>query len=340
MAFFVRCKLLEQDFGDAVVHGIAVLGRFEIQGASFDLGRMFDAAKGVATATTDIPEKQEIATGRDVAGTVLGAAPLVNDAALQGYVNRVGRWIASQGERPDLPWRFGVVDTMGINAFAAPGGYVLITRGLYETLDNESQLAGVLGHEIAHIIKRHHITVMQNQGWLQAGSSVGQAFVGRRGGVGGAVAEHAVSNLGEIFTKGLDKSAEYEADHLGVVLAARAGYSPGGLIEVLRKLQSRAGEPSLALLFATHPHPGERLDKLGEVMKPRSGNLPSGIEPPLRAVSAGAPARRAGAAAPAAARAMQEEARQPAAAAESEAAPQSGGLPINPGNFLRGLIGR
>jgi predicted Zn-dependent protease len=309
--------------------------------ASFDLNRLFDAGRGVMTATTDIPEKQEIATGRDVAGTVLGAAPLVNDPALQNYVNRVGRWIASQGERPDLPWRFGVVETAGINAFAAPGGYVLITRGLYEVLENESQLAGVLGHEIAHIIKRHHITVMQSQGWLQAGTSLGQAAVGRRGGVGGAVGEQVAANLGEILTKGLDKGAEFEADHLGVVLAARAGYSPSGLVDVLRKLQSRAGEPSLALLFSTHPHPGERLEKLGEAMKPRMGELPAGMEPAIQAISAGPGSRgRAATAAPAGVRSMQEERREapPAAAA----APQGGGsgLPVDPAGFLRGLIGR
>jgi predicted Zn-dependent protease len=308
--------------------------------ASFDLNRLFDAGKGVMTATTDIPEKQEIATGRDVAGTVLGAAPLVNDAALQTYVNKVGRWIASQGERPDLPWRFGVVETAGINAFAAPGGYVLITRGLYEVLENESQLAGVLGHEIAHIIKRHHITVMQNQGWLQAGTSLGQAAVGRRGGVAGAVGEQVAANVGEILTKGLDKGAEFEADHLGVILAVRAGYSPNGLVEVLRKLQTRAGEPSLALLFSTHPHPGERLEKLTEAMKPRMGDLPAGIEPAIQAIAAGPASRGRASAAPAGVRSMQEEPRE--AVSAPAAAPQGGGsgLPIDPAGFLRGLIGR
>lgn len=311
--------------------------------ASFDLGRALDAVKGLAAAGTQIDEKQEIQIGREIAGTVLGAAPLVNDADLQRYVNRVGRWIASQSERPDLPWRFGVIETLGVNAFAAPGGYVLVTRGLYEILDNESQLAGVLAHEIGHILKRHHVSVMQKQGLLQAGTSVGQVAAGSRGGVGGAVREHVVANVGEILTKGLDKSAEFEADHLGVVLAARAGYNPYGLVEVLHKLQARAGEASLALLFSTHPHPGERLSNLGELIQPRLATLPTGQEPALRPIAVAAPAARAGAkpAAPAGVRALDQEGQgsftPPAPAGPSGS---GGGLGIDPGGLLRGLIRR
>ena len=112
--------------------------------ASIDLGRIFDVGRDLRTATTGLDEPEEIAVGREVAGRTLGAAPLVADPELQAYVNRVGRWIAMQTERPDLPWHFGVLDTASVNAFAAPGGYVLVTRGLYEMLDTESQLAGVL----------------------------------------------------------------------------------------------------------------------------------------------------------------------------------------------------
>ena len=117
--------------------------------ASIDLGRIFDVGRDLRTATTSLDEPEEIAVGREVAGRTLGAAPLVADPELQAYVNRVGRWIAMQTERPDLPWHFGVLDTASVNAFAAPGGYVLVTRGLYEMLDSESQLAGVLGGGVA-----------------------------------------------------------------------------------------------------------------------------------------------------------------------------------------------
>lgn len=315
----------------AAVFGVTV--GVAVQAASFDLNRGFDALRGVATAVTPVDEKQEVSVGRNLAGTVLGAAPLVNDPALQSYVNKVGRWIASQSERPNLPWHFGVIDTSGINAFATPGGYVLVTRGLYDLLENESQLAGVLGHEIAHIVKRHHITVMQKQGLLQGLSSGAQAAAGSRG---GAVGDQLAGAFTEILTKGLDKDAEYEADHLGVVLAARAGYTPYGLVEVLHKLQARgANDSSLALLFTTHPAPGDRLGKLGTLMTPRIAMLPAGQEPRIQTVSADVPAApaRTEAAIPAGARGLQDPGAAPTQPSGSKGGFDAGGL-------LRGIMGR
>src|SRR5438128_1407145 len=95
--------------------------------------------------------EEEVRIGRHLAANLLGAAPLVRDEPLQAYVNRVGRWVASQGERPELKWYFGVLETEDVNAWALPGGYVFVTKGLYRLLASESELAGVLGHEIAHV---------------------------------------------------------------------------------------------------------------------------------------------------------------------------------------------
>lgn len=305
--------------------------------ASFDLNRAFDAVRGFATAATDIDERQEIAIGREVAGTVLGAAPLVDDPALQSYVNKVGRWIALQSERPDLPWRFGVIETHGVNAFAAPGGHVLITRGLYEMLDNESHLAAVLGHEIAHIIKRHHVSVMRKQGLIQGLASGAQAAAGSEGNL---IRDAAAGLISEGLIKGLDQSAEYEADQLGVVLAARAGYNPYGLVDVMQKLQARAGDASLGLLFSTHPHPTQRLAELEQVITPRMASLPEGLVPELYAVSAKPSGRaRAPAQAPANVRAMQREEQGGASTGAAQPA-QGNPLGIDPGSLLRGLMGR
>ncbi len=301
--------------------------------ASIDLGRIFGAGKDLATAAAGVDEKEEIAVGREVAGRTLGAAPLVPDPGLQSYINRVGRWVAAQTERPDLPWHFGVIDTASINAFAAPGGYVLITRGLYEILDSEAQLAGVLGHEIGHIVRRHHITVMQKSAAISAGSQLAQA----RG--SSLLASNLIGTGAEMFARGLDKSAEFEADQIGIVLAARAGYNPYGLIEVLHKLAARgADDASLALLFKTHPQPGERLHELGDALAPRVGELPQGIEPEIRQVSADVPPPAV--AKPVAvegARALQQEgaAQVPAAAPAGK-----GGIGIDPGSVLRGIFGR
>lgn len=297
--------------------------------ATLDLGRIFGAGKDLVTATTGMDEKEEVAVGREVAGRILGAAPLVPDPELQAYVNRVGRWVASQSERPNLPWHFGVIDSPSINAFAAPGGYVLVTRGLYEILDSEAQLAGVIGHEIGHIVRRHHITVMQKSAAISAGAQLAQARDQS------AVISNLIGTGAEMFARGLDKSAEFEADRIGIVLAARAGYSPFGLVDVLHKLEARGAEDaSLALLFKTHPQPGERLTTLGEAVAPRAANLPAGKDPAIRRVSAGVPPPAAAKPAPAeGARALQQ--REPA-----EAPGSGGGIGIDPGGVLRGIFGR
>jgi predicted Zn-dependent protease len=231
-----------------------------------DLNRMMDAAKNVAKATRDIGQDEEIAIGKDLAATLLGAAPLVNDARMQRYVNNVGRWIASQSERPDLPWQFGVLDAPQLNAFAVPGGTIFITRGLLERMRSEAELAGVLGHEIVHVVKKHHLKAIQKGAQTAlAGEAVSMATQNRNA----AVNDKLVSFGKEMYGRGLDKGDEFEADRLGVVLAARAGYDAYGLPSVLQTLQAMNAEDSgLALMFKTHPAPGERLDALGEKMQP------------------------------------------------------------------------
>jgi beta-barrel assembly-enhancing protease len=204
--------------------------------------------------------EEEVAIGREVTGSLLGAAPLVKNDGLQQYVNKVGRWVASQSERPELPWKFGVIESNDLNAFAAPGGYVLITKGLYQTFQNEAQLAGVLGHEIAHVVKKHHLKVMQKQALLDVGAGLlGDKFGDNN------LSKKAISTGAEISARNLDKSAEYEADRIGVMLAYRAGYDVYGLPEVLQNMaQINKSDDSVALLFKTHPHPDDRLAQLGE----------------------------------------------------------------------------
>jgi predicted Zn-dependent protease len=126
-----------------------------------DASKILDFGKRAAEASEEITEAEEIELGEGIAAQLLGAAPLVNDPGLQRYVNRVGLWLALQSERPNLPWRFGVMDSDDVNAFALPGGIVLITRGLYERLRDESELAGVLGHEISHVVAKDQVKAIK-----------------------------------------------------------------------------------------------------------------------------------------------------------------------------------
>ena len=128
---------------------------------NIDINKMVDTVKNVGKAVKDIDEPEEIAIGKDVASRLLGAAPLVANPGMQRYVNNVGRWLAVQTERPDLPWQFGVLDSPNVNAFAVPGGTIFITRGLLERMRSEAELAGVLGHEISHVLRKHHLKAIQ-----------------------------------------------------------------------------------------------------------------------------------------------------------------------------------
>jgi predicted Zn-dependent protease len=205
-------------------------------------------------------DADEQALGREIAGRLLSASPLVPNEALQLYVNRVGRYVAAQSQRPSLSWTFGVIQSDDINAFAAPGGYVFVTAGLYRLLENEAELAGVLAHEIAHVNERHHVKLLQQTRLLQLGQS---ALLGK-------AKSDTVKNLAgnglEVYARSLDKNAEFACDRLAIQYAARAGYDPFAYIAVLDRIGASEDADQLALLYKTHPHPGERLEVLEKQM--------------------------------------------------------------------------
>ncbi|MFZ1766367.1 MAG: M48 family metalloprotease, partial [Candidatus Nitrotoga sp.] len=212
-----------------------------------------------------ISQEEEITIGRQIAGNLLGASALVKDQGLQSYINNVGRWVASQSERPDLAWHFGVIESSDVNAFAAPGGYIFLTRGLYSLLQNEAELAGVLGHEIGHVIRKHHLKILQQSSLVDLGGKLISKRIG-----GNDKVQKLIGNGAEIVARSLDKDAEFEADRIAVVLAARAGYEAFALPEVLQKIGHFANDDgSVALLFKTHPLPDDRLEKLGLAMNDR-----------------------------------------------------------------------
>ncbi|MFM9912090.1 MAG: M48 family metallopeptidase [Methylophilaceae bacterium] len=254
---------------------MCILGIVSLSGQALDLGK---ALKGIAKEGKNLnlggtSEKEEISIGREITGNLLGAAPLVKDAELQQYVNKVGRWVATQSERPDLPWHFGVIESADINAFAAPGGYVIITKGLYKKLTNEAQLAGVLAHEIGHVIKKHHLKVLQKSQLLDIGAGV----LGDAAGKDNKTIKKLIGSGAEVLARGLDKDAEFEADRIGVVLATRAGYDSYGLVDVLQEIgHVSKDDGSVALLFKTHPAPDDRLVKLGDAIGNRLDGVTDG----------------------------------------------------------------
>jgi len=190
-------------------------------------------------------------------------------------VNTVGRWVATQSKRDELDWHFGVIESDDINAFAAPGGYIFVTKGLYKRLNNEAELAGVLAHEIAHVTKKHHLDLLKKSSMISALSqTVAKEVKG-----GDQAVQNLIGNGAEMLARSLDKEAEFEADRIGIVYAARSGYDAWGLPTVLQDMATISTHDNrLALLYKTHPTAADRLARLGEAVGDRFDNLPPGKE--------------------------------------------------------------
>ena len=238
---------------------------------NFDINTGVNMLKKVAenkALITGYTYDEERQIGRHLSGSILGASKLVDNADLQNYVNKVGLWVASQSDRPDIDWVFGVIDSESINAFAAPGGYVLITVGLYNELQTEAQLAAVLGHEIAHITENHHLNLIRKSMLVSEGGELAKDAAKGSGGIADGVIQNALGSGAEMMARGLDKDSEYTADNIGMGFAEKAGYTPIGMAEVAMTLANKPLDDSgMTLLFSTHPSPQDRLEILDIAME-------------------------------------------------------------------------
>jgi predicted Zn-dependent protease len=215
-------------------------------------------------------EQQELDLGRRYNQQILKQNPRYADEKLQAYVQQVGERVAKSSHRNQLAYQFSVVDSPDINAFALPGGYIYIHRGLLAYLNSEAELAAVLGHEIAHVTARHSV---QQQSQSTAWSVLGQAVAI---GTGVGAAADVTGVLGSAFVRGYGRDMELEADGLGAQYLARSGYDPQAMIEVVKVLKNqevfsrdqaaRRGEAQPAGgyhgLFDTHPDNDRRLQQV------------------------------------------------------------------------------
>ena len=205
-------------------------------------------------------EDQEIAIGLQQDTDVRKEMGVYADRSLQEYVTSLGLKLAQASERPNLPWHFTVVDVPAINAFALPGGYIYITRGIMAFLQDEAQLAGVLGHEIGHVTARHAATQYSRATGAQLGLILGSVFV-----PGGAnVASLGSTGLGLLFLKN-GRDDEAQADELGVRYASRAGWDPGGvpqMLTTLGRIEEMSDNKGVPNWLATHPAPEDRVGRV------------------------------------------------------------------------------
>jgi hypothetical protein len=244
------------------------LARGLLSAIGASVGSVGDSAMDVADAATGKSEEEqtaeELALGPEIAGRILGAAKLVPDDAAQRRVNNIGRWMAAHSTRPELPWTFGIIDTPEVNAFAAPGGYVLVTRGLYQLLADDGEIAAVLGHEISHVVQRDHYNVIRKQEVASATENAvaGQVNVG--GGLASQMAKDYVRRHGAtVMLTSLDRDAEFRSDEASEIYLARSGFNPLALYAVLQKMTALGtASASMAQLYRTHPPLDQRLDRI------------------------------------------------------------------------------
>jgi len=187
-------------------------------------------------------------------------------------------WLALHSERPELPWHFGVIDSSAINAFAAPGGYIFITSAMIKQFDNEAQLAAVLAHEIIHVTQQHHLNAIKEgtlreavteslfvsvdayQGNTKANSEDKQNRIWAKTVTGAAQ---------DLYSKGLDRDDEFQADELGIILLAKSGYDAYAFVDNLQLLAAiSADDSSLALMYKTHPTPEQRIKAMIGQLEP------------------------------------------------------------------------
>jgi predicted Zn-dependent protease len=211
---------------------------------------------------TDAEERQ---LGDQVSLKLRDRFGVYQNEAVTKYVNFVGSVLAQASTRPGLDWRFIVLDTDGVNAYAAPGGLIHVTRGLLGLMKTESQLAGVLGHEITHVTAKHTVRAIQRSKSISMGADTAGGSGGLKSQLIAKVADKAFQSL---FDGAFSREDEEEADKVGVVLSNKIGYAPNGMLEVLKTIDARNGSrEDRNGLFASHPATKDRITKIEKQIK-------------------------------------------------------------------------
>jgi predicted Zn-dependent protease len=228
-------------------------------------------------------ESQEIQLGQQTDAEVAATYGVYDDAALTAYVNKTGRALAAKGQRPNLPWRFTVLDSPVVNAFAVPGGSVYVTRGILALMSSEAELAAVLGHEIGHVNARHSMSQMSKQQVAQIGLAVGSVVskqFAKYAGLAGA-------GLQVLFLK-FSRDNENQADGLGVDYARADGYNPADMAVTFAALQKMGdlsgGGSSMPGFLSTHPLTADRITHVQSLLQPADRTLARNPDAYLRTV--------------------------------------------------------
>jgi predicted Zn-dependent protease len=230
---------------------------------------------GAATLAgcSSISQQQEVQMGQQSAAQVNAQLPMLNDATVNSYVNSLGRQIASHTSRADLDWQFSVVNSEVINAFALPGGFIYINRGVLTHASNESELAGVIGHEIEHVVRRHSVKQMEQA----QGANVGVGIACALTSVCQNTAAQAAIQVGgtAVFAK-FSRQDEQQADEGGFNNVMNAGISPRGMLTFFQKLlaeEQANGGGNASAWFADHPGTTDRIADIQRLLQENANRL-------------------------------------------------------------------
>jgi predicted Zn-dependent protease len=208
-------------------------------------------------------DEEEMTMGRSAAADVEKDRPMLGDAGVDDYLDQVGQKMAAASQRPQLRYHFKAVNSPSINAFSLPGGYVYVNRGLLEVIESEAELAGVLGHEIGHVVAFHSMNDVARRALAdRALNEVKKAGLTQDQKIQGMLDEYGGTFL-LFVNKKFSREEEDEADLLGLYNAARGGWDPNGLIIFLSRLIQPGGSRDLyAMLMRNHPAAAGRVDDL------------------------------------------------------------------------------
>jgi predicted Zn-dependent protease len=235
--------------------------------AAAQIGGILDKASKAAQVgkkiiDLNISEDEERQIGAAVSEKVRQRYGVVQDPAVHRYVTLVGTLVTRASTRPGVAWQFIVLDTDGVNAFAAPGGFIHITRGALALMSSESELADVIAHEAIHVTEKHTINAIRNTKLKDMGLEMAPG-----GGLTKAAINKIAAEAYNMIYAGYSRGEELESDRLGIVLADKVGYDPKGLGDFLKAITARNKSATEKQgLFASHPEMKERLDKLDKMI--------------------------------------------------------------------------
>ena len=240
--------------------------RFLLLGTGLAIG-LFSCARNPVTGKSElslVSESQEIQMGQQAAQDVAQSIGLYNDSKVQSYVANLGKRMAAQSERPNLPWEFHVVDDASVNAFALPGGFIYVTRGLMASINDEAELATVLGHEIGHVTYRHSVQQISKAQLAQLGLGIG------------SILSSDIARFGQLASAGLSilflkygRDAENQADQAGFRYALKQNYDVREMTDVfqtLNRISEASGGGKLPEWLSTHPNPENRIEHIEKIL--------------------------------------------------------------------------